>query len=211
MPGTSQKLRGPAMTRFSVLCHKLAVTLSWLVLLLAGGAASGRLSGHLSHDFSFPNTAADKANHAFLATYGNGASTYRWFPWLSCPTEAPSTTRRSSRRSTYRGHPYRDRGRSRPHRAASHQRRADPVLRLRCASHRTGHRHQDPGNRTGREHPARRDSGTQPARTGRGVAVRPWNWWLPDWARPPAARAGDGIPDHIHPRPGAPRRLRLKP
>jgi RND superfamily putative drug exporter len=65
------------MIRFShfVLRHKLAVTLFWLVLFLAGGAASGKLSGQLSHDFTFPDTAADKANHAVLASYGNGAST----------------------------------------------------------------------------------------------------------------------------------------
>jgi len=44
--------------------RKLVVTLSWLVLFLAGAAVSRRLPGHLSHDFPFPNTAADKTNHA---------------------------------------------------------------------------------------------------------------------------------------------------
>ncbi len=75
------------MTRFShfVLRHKLVVTLSWLVLFLAGGAAAGRLSGQLSHDFSFPGTAADKANHAILARYGNGAGTYPLVPVVTLP------------------------------------------------------------------------------------------------------------------------------
>jgi RND superfamily putative drug exporter len=70
------------MIRFShfVLRHKLAVTLSWLVLFLAGAAVSSRLSGHLSHDFAFPNTDADKANHAILTAYGNGANTHPLVP-----------------------------------------------------------------------------------------------------------------------------------
>jgi RND superfamily putative drug exporter len=68
-----------------VLRHKLVVTLAWLVLFLAGGAAAGRLSGRLTHDFSFPNTDADKANHAILATYGNGATTYPLVPVVVLP------------------------------------------------------------------------------------------------------------------------------
>jgi putative drug exporter of the RND superfamily len=52
------------MNRFShfILRHKLAVTLAWVVVFLAGGAAAGRLSGDLSHEFSFPDTAAGRAN-----------------------------------------------------------------------------------------------------------------------------------------------------
>jgi RND superfamily putative drug exporter len=63
-----------------VLRHKLAVTLSWLVLFLTGGAIAGQLSGHLSHDFSFPNTAGGKANQEILTAYGNGAATYPLVP-----------------------------------------------------------------------------------------------------------------------------------
>ena len=79
------------MNRFShfILRHKLAVTLAWLVVFLAGGAAAGRLSGHLSHEFSFPDTAAGRANHAILTTYGNGATTY---PLVPVVTLAAGTT-----------------------------------------------------------------------------------------------------------------------
>jgi RND superfamily putative drug exporter len=75
------------MTRFShfVLRHRLAVALFWLVLLVAGGAAAGKLSGHLSHDFSFPGAAGDTANQAILTTYGNGASTYPLVPVVVLP------------------------------------------------------------------------------------------------------------------------------
>jgi RND superfamily putative drug exporter len=75
------------MTRFShvVLRHKLAVALAWVVLFLAGGVAAGQLSGHLTHQFSFPGTAADKANQAILTSYGNGASTYPMVPVVVLP------------------------------------------------------------------------------------------------------------------------------
>jgi RND superfamily putative drug exporter len=84
---TGAEVRNPAIIQFSrfVLRHKLAVTLSWLVLFLAGGAASGQLSGHLSHDFSFPNAAGDKANHAILTAYGTGAGTYPLVPVIVLP------------------------------------------------------------------------------------------------------------------------------
>jgi len=59
------------------------------VVFLAGGAAAGRLSGHLSHEFSFPDTAAGRANHAILTTYGNGATTY---PLVPVVTLAAGTT-----------------------------------------------------------------------------------------------------------------------
>ncbi|MEU7876015.1 MMPL family transporter [Dactylosporangium sp. NPDC049140] len=75
------------MGRFSrfVLRHRTAVVLAWLVLLIAGGAAAGRLSDRLSHDFAFPDTAADQANHAILAGYGNGAGTYPLVPVVVLP------------------------------------------------------------------------------------------------------------------------------
>jgi RND superfamily putative drug exporter len=75
------------MVRFSrfVLRHRLAVTLSWLVLFIAGGVAAGSLSGQLSHDFSFPGTDADRANAAILSSYGNGAGAYPLVPVVVLP------------------------------------------------------------------------------------------------------------------------------
>ncbi|WP_426504469.1 MMPL family transporter [Dactylosporangium sp. McL0621] len=80
------------MRRFSrfVLRHRTAIVLAWLVLLVAGGAAAAQLSDRLSHDFAFPGTAADRANHAILAAYGNGATTYPLVPVVVLP--APTGT-----------------------------------------------------------------------------------------------------------------------
>ncbi|MBF9130242.1 MMPL family transporter [Plantactinospora sp. S1510] len=72
------------LSRF-VLRHRLAVTLSWLVLFLAGAVAASQLSDQLTRDFSFPSTAADEANGAILATYGNGAGTYPLVPVVVLP------------------------------------------------------------------------------------------------------------------------------
>ena len=72
------------MSQF-VLRHKLAIVLTWLALFIAGGAAAGRLSDHLTHDFRFPGTAADAANQEILAEYGNGASGYPVVPVVQLP------------------------------------------------------------------------------------------------------------------------------
>ncbi len=72
------------LSRF-VLRHKLAVALAWLALILAGGATAGRLSSHLTHDFRFPGTAADAANQAIVADYGNGGNGYPVVPVIRLP------------------------------------------------------------------------------------------------------------------------------
>jgi RND superfamily putative drug exporter len=68
-----------------VLRHKLAVSLAWLVLFLAGAATAGRLSGALTQDFSFPGTEAERADRAILATYGTHAGAYPLVPVITLP------------------------------------------------------------------------------------------------------------------------------
>jgi len=62
--------------------------------------------------------------------------------------------------------------RNRPHRPAGHQRRADPVPRLRLDGRGAGDRHQGVRHRPGRRHPARRDDHPGAAGARGGVAVR---------------------------------------
>jgi RND superfamily putative drug exporter len=64
-----------AMTRF-VLRHKSAVVVFWLVVLVAGGAASAKLSSRLSPSFALPGAAGYQANQQVLRLYGNGGSGY---------------------------------------------------------------------------------------------------------------------------------------
>ena len=72
-----------------VLRHKLAVSLAWLVVFLAGAATAGRLSGALNQDFTFPGTDAERANQAILAAYGNGAAAYPLVPVVTLPAGTP--------------------------------------------------------------------------------------------------------------------------
>lgn len=62
------------MTRWSrwVLAHKWIVVGFWLVALIAGGAASTKVGGKLTQDFSLPGEPGHQANVAILDTYGNG-------------------------------------------------------------------------------------------------------------------------------------------
>jgi RND superfamily putative drug exporter len=62
------------MTRWSqwVLAHKWLVVGFWLIALLAGGAASAKVSGKLSQEFSLPGEPGHEANVAILHQYGNG-------------------------------------------------------------------------------------------------------------------------------------------
>jgi len=59
-----------------VLRHKLAVVLFWLAVLVAGGAASAKLSGRLSAQFALPGAASYQANQQILRLYGNGGGGY---------------------------------------------------------------------------------------------------------------------------------------
>src|SRR5262245_60242369 len=72
-----------------VLRHKLAVSLAWLVLFLAGAATPGRLSGALDQDFTFPGTDADRANRAVLTAYGAGGTEYPLVPVVRLPAGTP--------------------------------------------------------------------------------------------------------------------------
>jgi RND superfamily putative drug exporter len=68
-----------------VLRHKLAVSLAWLVLFLAGAATAGRLSGALTQDFTFPGTEAERADRAIVATYGTPTDAYPLVPVITLP------------------------------------------------------------------------------------------------------------------------------
>ena len=71
--------------------------------------------------------------------------------------------------STRRG----GRARHRPHRAAGHERGADPVPRVHVAGVEPGDGREDAGHRVGGRDPVRRDRDPGPAGAGGGVAVRP--------------------------------------
>jgi putative drug exporter of the RND superfamily len=62
-----------AISRF-VLRHKGAVVAFWLAVLVAGGAASAKLSSRLSPEFALPGAASYQANQQILRLYGNGGS-----------------------------------------------------------------------------------------------------------------------------------------
>jgi putative drug exporter of the RND superfamily len=62
-----------ALSRF-VLRHKRAVLVFWLVVLVAGGAAAGKLSSRLSPSFALPGAASFQANQQILRLYGNGGN-----------------------------------------------------------------------------------------------------------------------------------------
>ena len=59
------------LSRF-VLRHKGAVLVFWLVVLVAGGAASAKLSSRLSPSFALPGAPGYQANQQILRLYGNG-------------------------------------------------------------------------------------------------------------------------------------------
>ena len=64
-----------AMSRF-VLRHKAAVAVFWLFVLVAGAAASAKLSSRLSPSFALPGAAGYQANEQILRLYGNGGNGY---------------------------------------------------------------------------------------------------------------------------------------
>ncbi len=53
-----------------VLRHRRLVSLAWLVLFLAGGAAAGQLSSRLTLDFSLPGQPGYEAEQQLVQTYG---------------------------------------------------------------------------------------------------------------------------------------------
>jgi RND superfamily putative drug exporter len=55
-----------------VLRHRRAVIAIWLVLLVAGGAASGQVSKRLSYDFSLPGQPGYETAAQIIHIYGNG-------------------------------------------------------------------------------------------------------------------------------------------
>ena len=62
-----------ALSRF-VLRRKGAVLVFWLVVLVAGAAASARLSSRLSPSFALPGAPGYQANQQILRLYGNGGN-----------------------------------------------------------------------------------------------------------------------------------------
>ena len=62
-----------ALSRF-VLRHKGAVLVFWLVVLVAGGAASAKLSSRLSPSFALPGAPSYQAGQQILRLYGNGGN-----------------------------------------------------------------------------------------------------------------------------------------
>ena len=53
-----------------VLKHRLWVGVTWLVLLVAGGAAAGPAAGRLSVDFSLPGQPGIPAEQQLIDTFG---------------------------------------------------------------------------------------------------------------------------------------------
>jgi len=62
-----------AISRF-VLRHKVSVVVFWLAVLVAGGAASAKLSSRLSPQIALPSAASYQANEQILRLYGNGGN-----------------------------------------------------------------------------------------------------------------------------------------
>ncbi|MGH3819176.1 MAG: hypothetical protein ACRDRE_15760, partial [Pseudonocardiaceae bacterium] len=74
------------MERFAevVLRHRGAVALLWLVLLVGGLVAAGRLSDRLSFDFSLPGQPGYETEQQLIASYG-ASSDDTFVPVLTVP------------------------------------------------------------------------------------------------------------------------------
>ena len=57
-----------------VLKHRLVVAVTWLVLLVAGGAAAGPASGRLSFDFSLPGQPGYQTEQKLIAAFGTSTA-----------------------------------------------------------------------------------------------------------------------------------------
>ncbi len=73
-----------SLSRF-VLRHKLLVVIAWLVVLVAGGAASSKVADRLDQDFSLPGQPAYEANVAIVERYGNGGPGNPLVPVVTLP------------------------------------------------------------------------------------------------------------------------------
>ncbi|MGA8724084.1 MAG: MMPL family transporter [Acidimicrobiales bacterium] len=68
-----------------VLRHRRTVIVAWLVLLLAGGMASGQVSKRLSYDFSLPGQPGYETATQIIHTYGNGGDSPPSIAVVSAP------------------------------------------------------------------------------------------------------------------------------
>jgi len=68
-----------------VLRHRRLVGVIWLLLLLIGGAASGRLSSHLSQSFDIPGTPSAAATRAIVDQYRSGGAETPLVPVVRLP------------------------------------------------------------------------------------------------------------------------------
>jgi len=72
------------LSRF-VLRHRLAVGLFWLVVLVVGMGAAGKVPDRLSTEFSLPGAKSYEADQAILRTYGNGGRAVPLVPVVTLP------------------------------------------------------------------------------------------------------------------------------
>src|SRR4029453_8828158 len=72
VPGPSVAHSGGDVDRFAelVLRHRLAISLMWLMLFLAGIIAAGQLSSRLTVDFSLPGQPGYEAEQQLIKDYG---------------------------------------------------------------------------------------------------------------------------------------------
>jgi putative drug exporter of the RND superfamily len=83
-----------------VLRHRLAISLTWLLLFLAGIVAAGQLSSRLTVDFSLPGQPGYEAEQQLIKNYG--ASTFDTFvPVLTVPAGQTVTDNRQQIASVY--------------------------------------------------------------------------------------------------------------
>ena len=69
-----------------VLRHRRLIGVIWLLLLLCGGVASGRLSSHLSQSFDIPGTPSDAAARAVVEQYRSGGTETPLVPVVRLPS-----------------------------------------------------------------------------------------------------------------------------
>jgi putative drug exporter of the RND superfamily len=72
------------LTRW-VLAHRRLVVIAWLVITIAGGAASGVVTKHLSSEFGVPGREGFETNALILARLGTGGEGYPLVPVVTLP------------------------------------------------------------------------------------------------------------------------------